>query len=452
MGAYDTVKYFCAERFEFSRYRKCITEYQKAEYKVELAQNLMNVTQMAIFMAGFLICCCIAAYQVTIGKLHVGKFMTLLTYMTQLQAPLNYFGSFYKDIQSSMISAERLLELFREQPTVVDSKDAKAITGTTGDIEFKNVTFSYEQRKHALNGMSFHCKPGTITALVGESGGGKSTVFRLLFRFYNTQFGSIEVDGEDVRDITINSLRNQIGVVPQEPVLFHESIMYNLRYAKPGCSDEEIFKACKAASIHDRIMGFPKQYDTVVGDRGIRLSGGEKQRVAIARTILKGSPIILLDEATAALDTETEQNIQKALKHLAKGRTMIVIAHRLSTIQMADQILVLHEGTVAERGTHKELRSKRARYERMWTKQSEAQALDDDARQLRKQASKLRRESKGDTSLERMSSESSSKGSDEDDKGRGKKGRVEIGGQPKIGNGNGAGAGSPATGASGEPR
>jgi ATP-binding cassette, subfamily B, vacuolar membrane transporter HMT1/ACLQ len=381
---------------------------------VQLSMNIMNCAQMLIFMFGLMICCFIASYQVTIDKIKVGKFVSLLTYMAQLQAPLNYFGQFYRVIQSSMISAERLLELFREQPTVADDAKAVELVSTKGDIKFKNVTFAYEEQKHALNGMDFHCKPDTITALVGESGGGKSTVFRLLFRFYNAKSGSIEVDDRNVQNITIESLRRQIGVVPQDPVLFHETIMYNLRYAKPDATDEEIYAACRAASIHERILSFPRKYDTTVGDRGIRLSGGEKQRVAIARTILKGSPIILLDEATAALDTETEQNIQQALRHLAQGRTMIVIAHRLSTIRMADQILVLHEGTVAERGTHVELRAKLGRYERMWTKQSEAKDLDDEARLLRKQASRLRRESKGDTNIERMSSEGSSHNSDDD--------------------------------------
>ncbi len=414
MGAYETVKYFCAENYEFNRYRQCITDYQKAEYEVQLSMNIMNTSQMLIFMMGLMVCCFIAAYQVTIGTIKVGKFVSLLTYMSQLQAPLNYFGQFYRVIQSQMINAERLLELFRERPTVVNSPDAKSLILTRGDIRFKNVTFAYEQKKHALNGMDFHCKPGTITALVGESGGGKSTVFRLLFRFYDIKSGSIKVDGQDVRDLTVESLRRQIGVVPQEPVLFNETIMYNLRYAKPDATDEDIFVACRAASIHERILNFPRGYDTTVGDRGIRLSGGEKQRVAIARTILKGSPIILLDEATAALDTETEQNIQQALQHLAQGRTMIVIAHRLSTIRMADQILVLHEGHVVERGTHNELRAKQARYERMWTKQSEAKDLNDKAHLLRKQASRLRRESKGDANLERMSSEGSNQNSDDD--------------------------------------
>jgi ATP-binding cassette, subfamily B, vacuolar membrane transporter HMT1/ACLQ len=407
MGAYETVKYFCAEQYEFDRYRKCITEYQEAEYEVQLSMNIMNTSQMLIFMLGLIVVCFIAAYQVTIEKIKVGKFVSLLIYMTQLQAPLNYFGQFYRVIQSSMINAERLLELFRERPTVVDKPNAEVIKSTRGELRFRNVNFAYEQKRHALKGMNFVCKPDTMTALVGESGGGKSTVFRLLFRFYNVQTGAIEIDGKDVRDVTIDSVRRQIGVVPQEPVLFNETIMYNLRYAKPDAKDEEIFNACRAASIHDRIMTFPRGYRTIVGDRGVRLSGGEKQRVAIARTILKGSPIIMLDEATAALDTETEQNIQDALQKLAQGRTMLVIAHRLSTIRMADNILVLHEGRVVEEGTHDDLRALNGYYNRMWMKQAEARAKDLEARLLRKEANRLRRESKGDATMEPMSTDGS---------------------------------------------
>jgi len=324
--SYETVKYFGAEEYEFNRYRKAVQNFQNAEYQVLLSLNVMNITQNMIFMLGLLVVSFIAAYQVTSGLRPVGQFVTLITYMAQLQQPLNFFGTFYRSVQSAMISGERLLELFKEQPSVVDEPGAVDLDKCQGRITFQDVKFSYDQRKPALKNLTFDCPPGTTTALVGESGGGKSTVFRLLFRFYNEQAGSILLDGHDVRNLTIKSLRSHIGVVPQDTVLFNETIMYNLRYANQSATDEDIYDACRAASIHDKIMTFPDAYQTKVGERGLRLSGGEKQRVAIARTILKNPRIIMLDEATAALDSETEQHIQEALKRLSEGRTMLVIA------------------------------------------------------------------------------------------------------------------------------
>ena len=324
--SYETVKYFNAEAYEFNRYRDAVQAYQKAEYQVLLSLNVMNVTQNMVFTLGLLITCFIAAYQVTTGQRKVGKFVALLTYMAQLQGPLNFFGTFYRSIQSALINSERMLELFKEQPTVVDDPDVKQLKVCNGEIRFDNVNFFYDQRKPALDGMSFTAPAGSTTALVGESGGGKSTVFRLLFRFYNADSGRILIDGKNVRDVTIDSFRRHIGVVPQDTVLFNESLMYNLKYANPAVSDEDVYEACRAASIHDKILGFPDGYATKVGERGLRLSGGEKQRVAIARTILKDPRIILLDEATAALDSETEQHIQEALTTLGQGRTMLVIA------------------------------------------------------------------------------------------------------------------------------
>jgi len=296
MISYETVKYFNAEAYEFDRYREAVSKYQVAEYKVLLSLNLMNVVQNLVFVFGLLVLCFIAAYQVTTGQRKVGKFVAMLTYMAQLQGPLNFFGTFYRMIQSAMINSERMLELFKEKPTVVDSPTAKKLLSCEGSLKFSSVKFAYDIRKPALQNLDFTCAAGTTTALVGESGGGKSTVFRLLFRFYNADSGSIQLDGHDVQDLTIDSLRRQIGVVPQDTVLFNETLMYNLKYARQEATDEEVYDACRAASIHDKILTFPDGYKTKVGERGLRLSGGEKQRVAIARTILKNPRIILLDE------------------------------------------------------------------------------------------------------------------------------------------------------------
>lgn len=333
----------------------------------------MNICQNTIFMLGLLVTCFIATYQVARGERPVGQFVTLLSYMTQLQAPLNIFGTFYRYIQSALINAERLLELFRVQPSIVDKPSAVPLSVCQGNIRFQNVHFSYDARRPALNGLTFNCPPGSTTAFVGESGAGKSTLFRLLYRFYNPTEGEIFVDEHNTEDVTIDSVRRHIGVVPQDTVLFNETLMYNLKYANQHATDEEVYDACRAASIHDKIMSFPDGYETKVGDRGLRLSGGEKQRVAIARTILKNPQIILLDEATAALDTETEQHIQHALSVLSEGRTVLIIAHRLSTIIASDNIIVLHNGRVAESGTHNDLLAAGGRYSAMWQKQARAQ-------------------------------------------------------------------------------
>ncbi|KAJ4520079.1 ATP-binding cassette-type vacuolar membrane transporter Hmt1 [Exophiala dermatitidis] len=397
LHSWDTVKYFNAEEYEFSRYRKAIKTMQSYEYWVEVTLAYMNTVQGALFMVALLVASFIEAFEVAQGDQTVGNFVLLITYMTQLQGPLNFFGTFYRSIQSNLINAERMLELFKEQPHVVDRPGAKPLQECEGDIVFDNVTFSYDKRRPALNHLSFHCPPGTTTALVGESGGGKSTVMRLIFRYYNPDSGRILVDGIDVQDITLDSLRRFIGVVPQDCNMFNESIMYNLRYANQDASDEDIYNACRAASIHDRIMQFPDGYETRVGERGVRLSGGERQRVAIARTILKNPRITMLDEATAALDSETEEKIQESLNNLAEGRTMIIIAHRLSTIVNADQILVLSNGTVVERGTHEELIALGGKYASMWRKQSRAQKAAAEAAELRTRAKKALEEAEADS-------------------------------------------------------
>ena len=405
MVSYETVKYFNAESYEFQRYRNAVNKTQQAQWKVTTTLNIMNISQNVVFTLGLMIVCFIAAYQVTSGQQNVGLFVLVLTYMAQLQAPLNFLGTFYRSIQQSMINAERMLELFKERPTVVDEPTAEQLPSCQGEIRYNDVSFAYDPRKPALKGLSFRCAPGTTTALVGESGGGKSTVFRLLYRFYNLDGGSLQVDGHDVKGITIDSLRRHIGVVPQDTVLFNESLMYNLRYANENATDEDVYDACRAASIHEKIMNFPDGYNSRVGERGLKLSGGEKQRVAIARTILKNPRIILLDEATAALDTETEQNIQTALDKLSQGRTTLVIAHRLSTITTADQILVLHAGKVAESGTHSELLQLNQRYASMWRKQIRAQRVAEEAQGLADRAEELRKQARGDESASQSEDE-----------------------------------------------
>ena len=326
--SYETVKYFNAERREFDRYGQAIDRFQRAEAKVTYGINYMNMCQSVVFMCGLLVALLTCGYEVSRGTRTVGDFVLLVTYLNQLQGPLNFFGTFYRTVQSAMISGERLLELFKIQPTVVDKPGVKPLRECGGHIKWNDVGFSYDKRRTALQNLSFECKPGTTTAFVGESGGGKSTVFRLMFRYYNCLEGSIEFDGHDVKDLTIDSVRSFIGVVPQDTILFNETLMYNLKYANPNATDEEVYDACRAAAIHDRIESFPDGYRTKVGERGLRLSGGEKQRVAIARTILKNPKIIMLDEATSALDGETEQKIQSKLisGKFGRGRTLLIIA------------------------------------------------------------------------------------------------------------------------------
>ncbi|KAH7037772.1 heavy metal tolerance protein [Microdochium trichocladiopsis] len=389
--SYETVKYFNAEAFEFKRYREAVQNFQTAEAKVTWSISTMNICQSIVFMTGLLIIMMLGAYQVVLGQRKVGDFVTLMMYLQQLQGPLNFFGTFYRTVQQAMISGERLLELFKQQPSVVDKIGATKIESCEGQVEFSKVGFAYDPRKPALQDLSFICKPGTTTALVGESGGGKSTLFRLMYRYYNCQHGQIKIDDHNVKDVTIDSVRRHIGVVPQDTILFNDTLMYNLKYANQDATDEEIFKACQAASIHERIMSFPDGYHTKVGERGLRLSGGEKQRVAIARTLLKKPKIIMLDEATSALDSQTEQEIQSRLAKIGQGRTVLLIAHRLSTITHADQILVIHQGRIIERGTHESLLAEGKQYADMWNRQVKAERAADEAKYSFRRLDKLSR-------------------------------------------------------------
>ncbi len=325
---FETVKYYGAENYEVDRFRTAILSYQTAEWKSLASLNILNSGQNIIISIGLLVGAALCAYRVKQGDLTVGDFVLYCTYIIQLYSPLNFFGTYYRMIQQAFVDMENMFDLLDVQPEVSDALGAPPIQVTEGRIEFKNVYFHYFPEKPILRDISFVVEPGKTMALVGPSGAGKSTIVRLLFRFYDLQDGVITIDGQDLRMVEQNSVRQSIGVVPQDTVLFNDVIRYNIRYGKIGASDEEVERAARYADIHDRVLSFPHQYDTVVGERGLKLSGGEKQRVAIARTLLKAPAIILLDEATSALDTDTERNIQSSLMRVCEGRTTVIIAHR----------------------------------------------------------------------------------------------------------------------------
>ncbi|KZT26798.1 hypothetical protein NEOLEDRAFT_1131838 [Neolentinus lepideus HHB14362 ss-1] len=368
---YETVKYFNGEQHEGDRYREAIRQYQALEFKVIASLNLLNLVQNLLITFGLLVGSLIVALHVTRGELYPSDFVIFITYLGQLYGPLNSLGYIYRSVNQSLVDAERLLRLLNEPVDVHDKPNAPDLIVTGGEIEFDNVSFSYDGRSTALSGVSFTVPKGSSVALVGESGSGKSTILRLLYRFYDLKDGEgrILIDGQDIRNVTQGSLRKAIGVVPQDSVLFNDTIAYNIGYGKFGASLDEIEGAARSAQMHDRIMSFPDGYETKVGERGVRLSGGEKQRVAIARTLLKNPPILLLDEATSALDTSTEKDIQKALQNLVQGRSSLSIAHRLSTIASADIILVLKDGEIAEYGSHGELLARGGLFASMWADQ-----------------------------------------------------------------------------------
>ncbi|KAI9142821.1 P-loop containing nucleoside triphosphate hydrolase protein [Paraphysoderma sedebokerense] len=367
---FETVKYYCAEDFETDRYSKAIDSYQIADFRSSASLNFLNTTQNFIINGGLLVGSLLCAYRVVQGVLTVGDFVLYLTYISQLYGPLNWFGTMYRMIQQNFIDMEKMLKLFEEDGDIKDAPMANELVLKGGSIVFDNVSFSYDPRHPALKNINFKIPAGSTVALVGPSGGGKSSILKLLFRFYDVKSGRILIDGQDIRSISQRSLRQAVGVVPQDTVLFNESVGYNIRYAKPTATDEEVYQAAKAAQIHEKILSFPDKYETVVGERGLRLSGGEKQRVAIARTILKDPAIILLDEATSSLDTGTERQIQAALHQLSKNRTSLVVAHRLSTIVNSDLILVIKDGMVIDQGTHEQLLKKEdGLYHQLWHQQ-----------------------------------------------------------------------------------
>ncbi|CAL1528016.1 unnamed protein product [Lymnaea stagnalis] len=370
---FETVKYYAATEWEINRYRGAIVQYQLAEWKFNAVFNLLSLIQNSINTIGLASGSLLCAWAVTNGisdlQLNVGDYVLFGTYLSQLYGPLNSLGNTYRMIQQAFIDMENMFELLEQGLEVKDVPGAPEMVIKGGEIEFNDVTFNYEPEKSILKNVSFKVPAGQTYALVGHTGSGKSTIVRLLFRFYDVQKGYIKIDGQDISQVTQTSLRSRIGVVPQDTVLFNNDIRYNIRYGRLGATDEEVEDAARAAEIHERILTFPKQYETVVGERGLRLSGGEKQRVAIARTLLKAPAIVLLDEATSALDTKTERSIQSSLSRVCENRTTIIVAHRLSTIINAHQIIVLNEGEIMEMGTHADLLLKNGYYADMWRQQ-----------------------------------------------------------------------------------
>ena len=366
---FETVKYFGAEEREALRYDASMRAYARAALKTSYSLAFLNFGQSMLITAGLVGVMVLAAIGVQNDGLTVGDFVMVNAYMIQITVPLNFLGTVYREIRQSLVDMGEMFDLL-EQPSEVSNKPgAKPLQVNGGEITLEDVRFGYDPEREILKGVSLTVPAGKTVAIVGSTGSGKSTIGRLLFRFYDVTGGALKVDGQDVRDVTLSSLHDVIGVVPQDTVLFNDTIRYNIGYGRENASQEEIEGAARAAQIHDFIQGLPEGYDTKVGERGLKLSGGEKQRVGIARTLLKNPPILLLDEATSALDTETEQDIKEALARAGEGRSVITIAHRLSTIAEADVIVVLDKGEIAEQGTHDALLERKGRYAQLWNRQ-----------------------------------------------------------------------------------
>lgn len=369
---FETVKYFTNETHESDRFDKALYRYQESAIQSKVSLSFLNIGQGFIIAGGLVAVMVMAGYGVQDGTMTLGDFVLVNTYLLQLYAPLNFLGFVYREIKQSLIDMEHMFSLLDQEAEIVDDPDAQDLPDGGGHIRFDSVGFSYESRREILRDVSFDVPAGKTCAIVGSSGAGKSTLSRLLFRFYDVTKGVISLDGVDIRTIKQEALRRAIGIVPQDTVLFNDTVFYNIAYGRPDASPSEVEEAAKLARIHDFIMGLPDGYNTMVGERGLKLSGGEKQRVAIARTILKRPKILLFDEATSALDTHTEKEIQVSLRDVSQGLTTLVIAHRLSTVVDADEIIVMSKGEIVERGRHGDLLAQGGVYADMWAKQQEA--------------------------------------------------------------------------------
>jgi ABC-type transport system involved in Fe-S cluster assembly fused permease/ATPase subunit len=371
---WQTVTYFNRGRYERDRYKEAIKATISSQWVYLIRSWIGWAAQSLMMTLGWGAVVFLAVWEISTGRKPIGNLVTLIMYWDTVTYPLHTISYTYRRIVANMIDAERVLQLLQTKPTVQDTENAKELAVSSAKVEFDAVNFAYDERKEVLKNISFTADSGATVALVGETGGGKSTILKLLFRFYDVTSGSIRIDGQDLRSVTLSSLREALGVVPQDPSMFNQSIYENIRYARLDATDEEIHEACKAAAIHDKIMSFPDRYKSKVGERGVKLSGGELQRIAIARVLIKNPKIVLLDEATSAVDSSTEQLIQEAFRRLSTGRTTFVIAHRLSTIRDANLIIVIDHGEIVERGTHDELLLKEGKYFELWTKQTTGKA------------------------------------------------------------------------------
>ena len=369
---YETVKYFGNEDHESRRFDSSMARYEKAAIRTYTSLSVLNTGQAVIFTVGTVLCMLLAARDVASRTLTVGDFVMINAILMQLYIPLNFMGMVYREIKQGLIDIETMFTLLHEEPEIVDRPGAKPLRVTKGEIRFENVSFAYDPERQILKHVSFEVPAGKMVAIVGPSGAGKSTISRILFRFYEVSGGRVLIDGQNISDVTQSTLRAAIGMVPQDTVLFNDTIFYNIRYGRPKATSAQVREAAELAQIHDFIMTLPQGYDSLVGERGLKLSGGEKQRVAIARTILKSPPILMLDEATSALDSHTEKEIQDALERVARERTSLVIAHRLSTVVHADNVIVLDRGEIVEQGTHLELLALGGLYASLWARQREA--------------------------------------------------------------------------------